>query len=202
MSVTKNVLVNIEDNVATIVFNRPLQRNSLSTATLQTLDKNLSELLENPVVHSIILTGTREVFLSGADIRELASLDPEHANAFSLLGQAITQKVATSQKVTIAAINGYCIGGGLDIALACDIRLASQSAVFAHPGATLGIITGWGGTQRLSRIVGRSRANEMFLTCRRIESGEALRIGLVNGIHDPVLEAAKRLALSSVTKSV
>lgn len=201
MSVTNNVLLNIEDNVATIVFNRPLQRNSLSTATLQTLDKNLTDLLEDPEVQSIILTGTREVFLSGADIRELATLDSDRANAFSQLGQAVTQKIATAQQVTIAAINGYCIGGGLDIALACDIRLASRSAVFAHPGATLGIITGWGGTQRLPRMVGRSTANEMFLTCRRIDSDEALRIGLVSGIHDPVLEAAKLLALSRVTKS-
>lgn len=191
---SENVLIEIQDNIATIVFDQPLLRNSLSTPTLQILNEKLAQVLELSEVHSIIFTGTAEVFLSGADIRELATLDSERAEIFSRLGQEVTHKIATARQLTIAAINGYCIGGGFDVALACDMRLASQSAIFAHPGATLGIITGWGGTQRLPGIIGRSRANELFLTCNRINSDEALRIGIVSGIHDPVLDAARTMA--------
>ena len=100
------------------------------------------------------------------------------------------QKIADAPQLTIAAINGYCMGGALDLALACDIRLASSEAVFSHPGAKLGIITGWGGTQRLPRIVGRARALELFATARRITSLEALQNGLVTQVEDPVVECA------------
>jgi enoyl-CoA hydratase/carnithine racemase len=100
------------------------------------------------------------------------------------------QTIANASQVTIAAINGYCMGGALDLALACDIRVASSTAVFAHPGAKLGIITGWGGTQRLPRIIGRTRALEMFATARRIDSKQALQAGLVTRVQDPVLPCA------------
>jgi len=102
--------------------------------------------------------------------------------------------------VTIAAINGYCMGGGLDLALACDIRVAAESAVFAHPGAKLGIITGWGGTQRLPRIIGKAAALEMLLTARRVEAREALALGLVSGMSDAPLDEAIRLAHDELNK--
>lgn len=145
-------------------------------------------------IEAIIFTGTDDIFLSGADIRELAELDTEAAAAFSKLGQSVFQMIATARQLTIAAINGYCMGGGLDLALACDIRIAGSNAVFSHPGARLGIITGWGGTQRLPRAIGRANAMEFFVTAKRFTSADALRIGLITEIHDPVLDHALRLA--------
>lgn len=145
-------------------------------------------------IQSIIFTGTDDVFASGANIRELTQLNPESAKDFAKFGQTLFQMIADARQVTIAAINGYCMGGALDLALACDLRVASKDAVFAHPGARLGIITGWGGTQRLPRLIGRARALEFFTTARTLKSIEALEIGLVSCIGDPVLEWAYRLA--------
>jgi enoyl-CoA hydratase/carnithine racemase len=113
---------------------------------------------------------------------------------FSKFGQDLFQTIADARQLTIAAINGYCMGGGLDLALACDIRVASTSAVFSHPGARLGIITGWGGTQRLPRTIGRARALEFFVTARRLGSEEALSVGLITKIADPVLSCAVEIA--------
>jgi len=158
------------------------------------LDILLSSLITNSALKTLIFTGSENVFLSGANIGELTSLDPVSAHHFSLLGQKLFQKLTDAPQLTIAAINGYCMGGGLDFALACDIRLASSTAVFAHPGATLGIITGWGGTQRLPRIIGKARALEFFVTARRLSSKESLEVGLVTGIFDPVVDEAIALA--------
>jgi enoyl-CoA hydratase len=141
-------------------------------------------------IKAVVFTGTGDVFASGANIRELTQLDPKTAFEFSTFGQQLFQTIADTRQVTIAAINGYCMGGALDLALACDIRVASKAAVFSHPGARLGIITGWGGTQRLPRIIGKSRALDLFATARPMQSDEALRIGLVSEISDPVLEGA------------
>jgi enoyl-CoA hydratase/carnithine racemase len=113
---------------------------------------------------------------------------------FGLRGQLLMQKIAAAPCQTVAAINGYCFGGAFDLALACKIRVASPIAVFSHPGANLGIITGWGGTQRLPRLIGEALALEMFLTAKRIEANEALQIGLVNQISDNLLEKAFELA--------
>jgi len=188
------LLTNISGPTAVVTFNRPESRNSLSTALLFELDILLSSLITNSALKTLIFTGSENVFLSGANIGELTSLDPVSAHHFSLLGQKLFQKLTEAPQLTIAAINGYCMGGGLDFALACDIRLASSTAVFAHPGATLGIITGWGGTQRLPRIIGTARALEFFVTARRLSSKESLEVGLVTGIFDPVVDEAIALA--------
>ncbi len=179
--------------IAILRFCRPAQRNPLSRPTLNRLSELLTKFSETspPVV---ILTGTDDAFLSGADINELRHLDPGRATEFSKYGQVLTNTLANINAITIAAINGFCMGGGLDFALACKIRIASQTAVFAHPGARLGIITGWGGTQRLPRLIGRARAIELFTTGRRIDAEEALKIGLVTQVMDPVLEAGIDLA--------
>jgi enoyl-CoA hydratase/carnithine racemase len=140
------------------------------------------------------LTGTGDIFASGANIRELRSLTPASAKEFSRRGQQLFQRIADAPQLTIAAINGYCMGGALDLVLACDVRCASPNAVFAHPGARLGIITGWGGTQRLPRLVGQGRALEMFATARRVGSLEALEMGLVSKVCEPVLECALEIA--------
>jgi enoyl-CoA hydratase len=196
---TSPITYELADSIAILKFNRPDDRNSLSNQILDILDDTLSNIISDKQVEGIVFTGTKDVFLSGANIRELTSLDQKTAYAFSLKGQRLMQRVAEAKPVTVAAINGYCMGGGLDFALACDIRVANAAAVFAHPGARLGIITGWGGTQRLSRLIGKSRALEMFSTARRVSSSEAERIGLITGIYEPVLEGALSLARSIVS---
>ena len=188
------LLTNLSGPTAIVTFNRPDSRNSLSIATLSELDALLSTLLKNPALKTVIFTGVENVFLSGANISELSSFDSAAARDFSLLGQRIFQRLTDAPQLTIAAINGYCMGGGLDFALTCDIRIAASTAVFAHPGAQLGIITGWGGTQRLPRLIGKIQAIEFFVTARRFMSNEALRIGLITGIFDPVIDEAIALA--------
>jgi len=190
------LLTNLSPFTTIVTFNRPASRNSLSIATLSELDSLLSILVNKPALKTLIFTGVEDVFLSGANIRELSSLDSVTAREFSSLGQKLFQRLAEAPQLTIAAINGYCMGGGLDFALACDIRLAASTAVFAHPGARLGIITGWGGTQRLPRLIGKARAIEFFVTARLLVSNEALRIGLITGIFDPVIEEALSIASS------
>lgn len=190
---SRAVIVEQQDSCAIVRFNRPQERNPLSLSTLEELDNAVSALTQRREIGAIIFTGAGDVFASGANIRELSSLTHESARAFAKLGQHLFQKIADAQAVTIAAINGYCMGGGLDLALACDLRCASSSAVFAHPGARLGIITGWGGTQRLPRLIGTARALEMFTTARRVTSVEAYEIGLISRICDPVLDGAIEL---------
>jgi len=175
-------------------FNRPAQRNSLSRQLLTTLDQTLTLLFATPELTAIIFTGSEDVFASGANLNELVELDERQAQDFSQLGQSLFRRIAQAKPITIAAINGFCMGGALDLALACDIRIASSTAVFSHPGARLGIITGWGGTQRLPRLVGRARALEFFLTARRYSSAEALAMALVTRIADPVIECALETA--------
>jgi len=184
------VVTEITGSIAIVRFNRPAQRNPLSLDTLQELGRTTSALFPRDDIQAVIFTGTDDVFASGANIRELAQLDSEAALRFSRLGQELFQAIAETKQVTIAAINGYCIGGGVDLALACDIRVASKSAVFSHPGARLGIITGWGGTQRLPRIIGCARSVEFFATARRYSSGAALEMGLITRVGDPVIECA------------
>jgi enoyl-CoA hydratase/carnithine racemase len=185
-----SLLVDVNDSAAVVRINKPAKRNSLSVATLHELDETLNTLLPREDLNGIIFTGTGNVFASGADIAELTELDRSSALQFSLLGQRVFQRIADAKQITIAAINGYCMGGALDLALSCDIRVASKNAVLSHPGAMRGIITGWGGTQRLPCIVGRSRAIEMFITGSRISSATALSIGLITEVGDPVLHCA------------
>ncbi|HEV7797730.1 MAG TPA: enoyl-CoA hydratase/isomerase family protein [Pyrinomonadaceae bacterium] len=186
-------ITEVTGTVAVVRLNRPAERNPLSIATLQDLSRTTSRLFSRADIQTVIFTGTDDVFASGANIRELSQLDTEAALRFSKFGQELFQTIAEARPLTIAAINGYCMGGGLDFALACDIRVASESAVFSHPGARLGIVTGWGGTQRLPRVIGRARALEFFATARRYSSHEALELGLVSHISDPVISQALKL---------
>ncbi len=183
--------------IAVIRFNRPTQRNPLSISTLNDLESTLLELMPCDDVKVLIFTGTADVFASGANIRELAQLDSISAVQFSQLGQRVFQRIADARQLTIAAINGYCMGGAMDLALACDVRVASIDAIFAHPGARLGIITGWGGTQRLPRIIQKGCALELFLTGRRITSAEALEMGLVSSVSYCPLDNAIAMAQES-----
>ncbi len=198
---SSSLTTELTGSVAVIRFDRPAERNPLSIATLNELRTSFSTMATRPNVEAIIFTGTDDVFASGADIRELTALDSADAREFAKMGQELFQTIAVAPQVTIAAVNGYCMGGGLDLALACDIRLASANAVFAHPGARLGIMPGWGGTQRLPRIIGKAPALEFFATARRVSSQEALEIGLITQIHDPVLESAMALAVTVLKKN-
>jgi enoyl-CoA hydratase len=188
------IVVDERPPLAIIRLNRPAERNPLSITTLELLDSVLSSLTSRADIQATIFTGTDDVFASGANIRELRGLTPASALEFARRGQMIFQKISDAKQLTIAAINGYCMGGGLDLALSCDLRYASPDAVFAHPGARLGIITGWGGTQRLPRLIGTSRALDILLTGRRVSSKEALEIGLVNQVGDPVIDYACQVA--------
>jgi enoyl-CoA hydratase len=191
------IVTELDGAIAVIRFNRPAQRNPLSISTLQDLENSLLALIPRDDVKVLIFTGTADVFASGANIRELAKLNSISALQFSQLGQRVFQRIADARQLTIAAINGYCIGGALDLALACDVRVASNDAVFAHPGARLGIITGWGGTQRLPRIIQKGRALELFLTGHRITSAEAIEVGLLSNVSDCPLDNAIAIARES-----
>ena len=188
------VVIEARSSFAILRINRPAERNSLSVATLEELDSAVASLTARTDISTIIFTGTDDVFASGANIRELSQLTPASAREFAKRGQRLFQRIADAKQITIAAVNGYCMGGALDLALACDLRCASPDATFAHPGARLGIITGWGGTQRLPRLVGAARALEMFATAKRVTSSEAYEMGLVNRIGEPVLDCAIEIA--------
>jgi len=175
------------DSILTIRFIRPELRNPLSVGVLNELDGIISSFAGG----GIVFTGSENAFASGADLREIAAVRPEDAAEFALRGQRIFAKIAAFSH-TAAAVNGFCFGGALDLALSCRYRIASPNAVFAHPGANLGIMTGWGGTQRLPRAVGEANAFEMFFLAKRVSAEEALRIGLIDAIEENVLDAALR----------
>jgi enoyl-CoA hydratase len=191
---TPHVVVEERGALAVLRVNRPEQKNSLSASTLSELDEAFSSLSAREDVNAIIFTGTRDVFAAGADIRELQTLTPDSALEFARRGQRLFQKISEARQLTIAAVNGYCMGGGLDLALACRVRVASPEAIFAHPGARLGVITGWGGTQRLTALVGAPLALEMFTTAKRVSAEEAFKIGLVSRVQTDALACAVELA--------
>jgi enoyl-CoA hydratase len=153
-------------SVAIVRFNQPAKRNPLSKAVLHELGDVVRATSQRDDTRCIIFTGTDDVFASGANIRELTTLNSESAHEFSKFGQELFQKIADARQVTIAAINGYCIGGALDLALACDLRVASANAVFAHPGASLGIITGW---EEPKGCLGLSEESERLNCLRRLD---------------------------------
>lgn len=143
----------------------------------------------------LVITGNSKFFSAGAELNEIAGLDGPAALEFARMGQALMEAVEIFPAPVIAAIQGYCMGGGLDLALACRYRLASRHAIFGHRGAALGLITGWGGTQRLPRLIGKGKALEMFLAAEKLTASQALRIGLVDIVsEDPVAEAVRRIS--------
>ncbi len=183
---------NVEHKGSAVVirFTRPEIRNPLSISVLESFTKAIGII--DDATECIILTGSENVFASGADLREIAVVDGSNAREFAERGQRLMQVLASVGPKTVAAVNGFCYGGALDLSLACDVRIASPNAKFCHPGGGLGIMTGWGGTQRLPRLVGESKALEMFLTGREVSAEEALEIQLVDKIaRDPVASAIR-----------
>ncbi len=174
-----------------VKFNRPETRNPLSIEVLESLSRIVARTNASANIATVVFTGVDGVFASGADLREIAGVaGGDAAREFSLRGQRLMTEIADLRSDTIAAINGFCFGGALDLALACRRRIASPDALFAHPGADLGIVTGWGGTQRLPRLIGEARALEMFFTAKRVTAEEALGIGLVDALDANPLESA------------
>jgi len=166
---------------------------------LHELRRQVGTLQVETDVGTAVLTGTEKCFVAGAEIEEVSTLTPHEALRFSALGQDLMHAIERSRKPVVAAIRGYCLGGGFDLAMACHLRVAATDAVFGHPGGSLGILTGWGGTQRLPRLLtrgGRSRTLEVLATGRRISAEEACAWGLVNRIVPPerVLETAVAIA--------
>ncbi len=178
---------------AIIRFTRPEIRNPLSVAVIDQLHLALDDVAAQTETKRLIFTGTGESFASGANLREIADVTAEMAPGFARYGQDLMQRVADLAVITIAAVNGWCFGGALDLALACDRRIASPNAQFAHPGAGLGIITGWGGTQRLPRLIGTANAMEMFFTASPIDARRAVAIGLIDEISEDPLHSAVNL---------
>ena len=166
--------------------------NRLSRACILALTTAIDEMRGQP--SPLIITGNYQFFSVGADLNEIAALTGPEAYSFSAMGQALMNSVASHPAPVIAAIEGHCMGGGLDLALACHRRIAAPHAVFGHRGAALGLMTGWGGTQRLPRLIGKGRALELFVAAEKISASRALEIGLVDAIaEDPVAAAVTQL---------
>jgi len=168
----------------------------LKRAILRELGQEIAHLARNNELVGAVITGTDRAFAAGAEISEIANLAAAEAFEFSRFGQSVMREIENSKRPVIAAIRGYCMGGGFDLALTCHARIAAPDATFAHPGGSLGIITGWGGTQRCSRLIGHARALELFVTGTRIGADEALAWGLINTIApaEQAVPAAVRLA--------
>jgi enoyl-CoA hydratase len=182
----ENILFTTEDGIATLTFNRPKALNALNAALLNELAQALDEVAENEDVRVLILTGAGDKsFVAGADITELATFGPLQAKAFAHKGQAVISKLQVLAIPVIAAVNGFALGGGNEMALACDFIYASENATFGLLEINLGLIPGFGGTQRLPRLIGANRAKEMIFTGKMIPAAEALEIGMVNRVFTP-----------------
>ncbi|HCY86491.1 MAG TPA: enoyl-CoA hydratase [Desulfobacteraceae bacterium] len=182
----ENIILEIENNIATIFFNRPKALNALNNALFDELDTALDQIADNSQVRVLILTGSGDkAFVAGADIVELSKMTPLQGKYFSRKGQKIFSKIEQLPIPAIAAVNGFALGGGSEAALACDFIYASEKAVFGLPEINLGLIPGFGGTQRLARLVGNNRAKELVFTGKNIPADKALEYGMVNKICAP-----------------
>jgi enoyl-CoA hydratase len=193
----KSLLLEASEGIARLTVNRPQKLNAMNAETLLEIDSAFASLAADEAVRAVVITGAGEkAFIAGADIQELALLAATTGHSTALRGQGVFRRIETLGKPVIAAINGFALGGGLELALSCHLRVAAEGARLGLPEVTLGAIPGYGGTQRLSRVVGRGRALEMILTGDPIDAAEAYRIGLVNRVvpKEALLDAANDLA--------
>ena len=193
----ENLLYEKKEGIATITFNRPKVLNALNRKTIEELHHLLLDARDDDGVRVLILTGAGEkAFVAGADINELAQQTPVNGKEFSLYGQSVLHLLETIGKPSICAINGFALGGGCELALSCSIRIASKNAKLGQPEVKLGIIPGYGGSQRLARLCGKGVAHELCLTGEMITAEEAQRIGLVNHVYEAgeLLPAAEAMA--------
>lgn len=199
----ENLLLKKEGNIGILSINRPETLNALNSKVLEELDKAIDFVKIEEDIHVLILTGEGRAFVAGADISEMKDLNPVEARNFAEKGMNLFRKIELMEKPVIAAVNGFALGGGCELSMSCDIRIASEKAKFGQPEVGLGITPGFAGTQRLSRLVGMGRAKELIYTCDIIDANEAYRIGLVNKIVSPeeLLNTAKEMAEKILQKS-
>lgn len=181
--VYKNLLIKTEDGIFTIMVNRPDKLNALNKLTVQEIGKAIQHAKENPEVKGIIVTGSgTKGFVAGADIAEFVGLTPEQGKAISQAGHDVFKSIEDCPKPVVAGVNGFALGGGCELAMACHVRVASDNAKFGQPEVNLGLIAGYGGTQRLIRYVGKTRAMELHLTGDMITAEQAFKFGLVSQV--------------------
>ena len=193
------ITLELINNVCILTINRPDQYNALNEDVLKELDKNIQCIENEKNCLAVILTGAGEkAFIAGADIKAMSMMDKKSAQSFSKLGQDLTLRIERLHVPVIAAVNGFALGGGNEFAMACHIRYASDNAIFAQPEVSLGLIAGFGGTQRLPRLIGKGNAMEILLSGKNITAKEALSLGLVNKVFplSELMPAAKKLALT------
>jgi enoyl-CoA hydratase len=190
--------------IATLTIDRPKALNALNQATLAEMQRALQDAANDPAVYGVIVTGAGDkAFVAGADITEIAAVSPQQAQAFTRHGQSVFDLVETLGKPIIAAVNGFALGGGCELAMACTFRIAAQNASFGQPEVKLGVMPGFGGTQRLPRLVGKGRAMQIILTAENIDAHEAHRIGLVNEVVEPMrlMARAEELLLKIIANA-
>ncbi|MEA3470168.1 MAG: enoyl-CoA hydratase-related protein [Thermodesulfobacteriota bacterium] len=179
-----NIIFSVEEGIATITFNRPKAMNAMNSETMSELKDAVTLCRDDDDIRVIILTGSGDkAFVAGADISEMQDLEPREALAFMELGHETLRLLETAPKPSIAAVNGFALGGGTEISMACDMRFASEKARFGQPEILIGLIPGWGGTQRLPRLIGTGRAKELVMSGEQIGAQRAYEIGLVNRIY-------------------
>jgi len=199
---SSNLVVDYADAIATVTISRPRVMNAIDVNTLKELGNLVEQLAGDDSVRVVVLTGAgRKAFVAGADISELQLLNPDEAKERSRFGQSVYLALEQMGKPVVASINGYALGAGCELAMACTLRIASENAYIGLPEITLGVLPGYGGTQRLCRLVGRGRALEMMLTGRAIAAEEALRIGLVNQVvSEDALRSTSRTVADQLSK--
>ena len=190
------VLKEYVENVLIVKINRPEALNSLNSELLSQLGEVFDEAASDDNVNAVIITGEGKAFVAGADIAQMSVLNAVQGKEFGKFGADVFRKLEEMPKAVIAAVNGFALGGGCELAMACDIRIASEKAKFGQPEVGLGITPGFGGTQRLARLVGPGMAKQMIYTARNIKADEAYRIGLVNAVYpqEELMPAAKKMA--------
>lgn len=200
----ETLLFSIEENTAIITINRPDKLNALNKDVFNDLDKAVDEINENPGIKSAIITGSgTKAFVAGADISEFGSLSIVEAKQLSERGQQVFAKIENSPKPIVAAVNGFALGGGCELAMSCHFRLCSDNAKFGQPEVNLGLIPGYGGTQRLTQLIGKGKSMELHMTAQMIDAQEALRLGLVNYVttSDELLERTKTIMQTMNSKA-
>lgn len=202
MTYTK-LIIEKKEKVCIVSINNPQALNALNSAVLEELDRAFSEIAADDGIAAVILTGAGKSFVAGADISQMSTMNAAQGKAFGEYGAAVFRKIELLDKPVIAAVNGYALGGGCELAMCCDIRIASAKAKFGQPEVGLGITPGFSGTQRLPRIVGPGKAKELIYTAGIIDAAEACRIGLVNKVTEPeaLMDEAMEMAAKIASKA-